>query len=201
MAKKKRSRDYKQEYQRRIARGLAKGRSRSQSRGHPKKRERPLSKKTKPPLHDPRIAQAVAKLFRGKSLSESATESGVSPERLRKVVKDYRLATRRKGKWKVSLKNLAWEVMLFTRGRSEQVQFNNPEQVSRAMSFMASVRHFKDTQDISVLERFRGESVCDLHGTIHPFETRPNLLYRLSFSISERPDKFYKPYLRQGGKP
>jgi hypothetical protein len=91
---------------------LAKGRSRSQSRGHPKKREKPLSKKTKPPLHDPRIAQAVAKLFRGKSLSESATESGVSPERLRKVVKDY----------------------------------------------------------------------------------------RLSSSISERPDKFYKPYLRQGGK-
>jgi hypothetical protein len=200
MAKKKRSRDYKQEYQRRIARGLAKGRSRSQSRGHPKRREKPISKKTKPPLHDPRIAQAVAKLFRGKSLSDSATESGVSPERLRKVVKDYRLAIRRKGKWKVSLKKLAWEVALFTRGRVEQVQFDDPEEVSRAMSYMASVRHFKDTQDISALAPYRGETVRDLRGTKHPLETRENVLYRLSSSIPEREDKFYRPYFRQGGR-
>ena len=201
MAKKKRVRDYQAEYQRRLERGKKRGLSRSQSRGHPKKREKPLSNKTKSPLHDPRIAQAVARLYRGKSLSESATESGVSPERLRKVVKDYRLATRRKGKWKVSLKNLAWEVLLYTRGRADLVQFNNPEEVSRAMSFMASVRHFKDTQDVSALERYRGESVRDMHGNSHPLETRPNVLYRLSSTVSERPDKFYKPYLRHGDKP
>ena len=192
----KRKRDYAKEYQRRLERAKKRGLSRSQARGHPRKREKPISGKAKSPLKDDRIAQAVARLHRGSSLSQSAADSGVSAERLRKFVRDNRIATRRRGKWRVNIKKINWEVLLYTRGRAELIKFSDPEQVSQAMSFMASVRHFKDSQDKSTLDVYRGESVRDMHGKDHPFETNPNTLYRLASSTSERPDKFYRPYFR-----
>lgn len=142
------------------------------------------------------MAQAVARLSRGSSLSQSAADSGVSAERLRKFIRDSHIATRRHGKWKVNIKKINWEILLYTRGRAELLQFNDPEQVSRAMSFMASVRHFKDSQDNAAVEVYLGQSVRDRHGKDHPFETNPNTLYRLASSAPDRPDKFYRPYFR-----
>ena len=142
------------------------------------------------------MAQAVALLHRGKSLSQSAADAGVSAERLRKFVRDNHIATRHRGKWKVNVKKLNWEVLLFTRGRAEPVRMNDPEEVSRAMSFMASVRHFRETQNVSVLDVHRGKGVRDLYGKYHLFETNPNTLYRLASSTSERPDKYYRPFFR-----
>jgi len=194
MAKKKRN--YAEEYQRRLERAKKRGLSRAQARGHPRKREKPISNRAKSPFKDDRMAQAVANLHRGKSLTKSASEAGVSTERLRKFIRDSKIATRRKGRWKVNVKKLNWEVTLFTRGRVEVVQLNNPDDVSRAMSFMASTRYFKKSQDILALERHRGESVRDVHGKVHPFETNPNTVYRLASSIPERPDKYYRPFFR-----
>jgi hypothetical protein len=194
--KRKRTRNYVAEYQRRLERAKKRGLSKSQARGHPRKRERSISAKVKSPLKDDRMAQAVAYLHRGSSLSQSAADAGVSAERLRKFLRDSHIATRRRGKWKVNIKKINWEVLLYTRGRAELVQLNDPEAVSRAMSFMATVRYFKDSQDKSALEIYRGESVRDMHGKYHPFETNSNSLYRLASSVPERPDKFYRPFFR-----
>lgn len=196
MSKRKRIRDYAKEYQRRIRRGRKRGLSRAQARGHPRKREKSLSNRAKSPLEDGRMARAVALLHRGSSLSKSASEAGVSPERLRKFVRDTHIATRRRGKWKVNIRKLNWEALLYTRGRAESVRMNDPDEVSRAMSFMASVRHFKDTQDATGVETYRGKGARDWQGKFHPFETNHNTLYRLASSISERPDKYYRPFFR-----
>ena len=192
----KRKRDYAAEYQRRLERAKKRGLSRSQARGHPRKREKPISAKTKSPLKDDRMAQAVARLHKGSSLSQSAADSGVSAERLRKFIRDNHIATRRRGKWKVNIRKINWEVLLYTRGRADLIQLNDPEQVSLATSFMASVRYFKDRQDKSAIEKYRGKSVRDLRGKDHPLETNPNTLYRLASTTVERPDKFYRPYFR-----
>jgi hypothetical protein len=196
MAKPKRTRNYAAEYQRRLERAKKRGLSKSQARGHPRKREKSISTRVKSPLKDDRLAQAVAYLHRGVSLSQSAADAGVSPERLRKFIRDSHIATRRRGKWKVNIKKINWEVLLYTRGRAELLQLNNPEEVSRAMSFMASARHFKDSQDKSSLEIYRGQGVQDMRGKSHPFETNPNTLYRLASSVPDRPDKFYRPFFR-----
>ena len=142
------------------------------------------------------MAQAVARLHKGSSLSQSAADSGVSAERLRKFIRDNHIATRRRGKWKVNIRKINWEVLLYTRGRADLIQLNDPEQVSLATSFMASVRYFKDRQDKSAIEKYRGKSVRDLRGKDHPLETNPNTLYRLASTTVERPDKFYRPYFR-----
>jgi hypothetical protein len=192
----RRNRDHAKEYQRRLERGKKRGLSRSQSRGHPRKREKPISAKVKSPLKDDRMARAVALLHRGSSLSKSASEAGVSPERLRKFVRDSHIATRRRGRWKVNLKKLNWEVVLYTRGREELVTLNNPHAVSLAMSFMSRVGLFERTGDASVLSDYGGKSVTDVKGVVHPFETNPNRLYRISHARTERPDKYYRPFLR-----
>lgn len=194
MAKKKR--DYAAEYQRRIRQGRKRGLSRAQSRGHPRKREKSLSTRTKSPLKDERIARAVARLHRGSSLSKSASEAGVSPERLRKFVRDTHIATRRRGRWKVNLKRLNWEVVLYTRNREKLVTLSDPDAVSLSMSFMARVGIFERTGDASVLLEYRGKGVKDVNGVWHPFETNPNRLLRISHSRTERPDKYYRPFLR-----
>ena len=194
MSKKKRN--YAAEYRRRIRRGRTRGLSRAQSRGHPRKREKPLSVRTKSPLKDKRMAHAVALLHRGRSLSTSASEAGVSPERLRKFIRDSRIATRRRGRWKVNLKRLNWEVVLYTRNREKLVTINDPDAVSLSMSFMARVGIFERTGDASVLLEYRGKGVKDANGIWHPFETNPNRLLRISHSRTERPDKYYRPILR-----
>ncbi len=115
----KRKRDYAAEYRRRVARGLRRGLSRSQSRGHPRKREKPLSNRAKSALQDDRMAQAVALLHRGSSLSKSASEAGVSPERLRKFVRDNHIATRRKGRWRsISKCSIGKSCFIHAAGRS-----------------------------------------------------------------------------------
>ena len=190
----KAKRDYAAEYRRRIQKAMKRGLSRTQARGHPRKREKPLSSRIKSPLKDDRMARAVALLHRGSSLSKSASEAGVSPERLRKFVRDHKIAARRRGRWKVNLKKLNWEVVLYTRGREELVILNDPDAVSLAMSFMSRVGQFERTGDASILAEYRGKSVTDVNGVAHPFETNPNRLYRISHARTERPDKYYRPF-------
>ena len=194
----KKERNHAAEYRRRIKRGLKRGLSRAQARGHPRKREKPISKRAKSPLKDDRMARAVALLHRGSSLSKSASEAGVSPERLRKFVRDNRIATRRGSRWKVNVKKLNWEVVLYTRGREALITLNDPEAVSLAMSFMSTVGRFKTklNPDASILADYDGKGVTDIKGVFHPFETRPNRLYRIIAARSDRPDKFYKPFFR-----
>ncbi len=91
---------------------------------------------------------------------------------------------------------LNWEVVLYTRGREELITLNNPDSVSLAMSFMSRVGVFERTGDVSVLTEYRGKSVTDVQGVVHPFETSPNRLHRISHARTERPDKFYRPRVR-----
>ena len=81
MARKKR--DYKAEYLRRIGRGLTQGLSRSQARGHPGPAEPLAAKATAKVGYNLRLEAGFKALRQGKTLTESAREVRVAPERLR----------------------------------------------------------------------------------------------------------------------
>ena len=174
-------RDYKAEYARRIARGLARGLSRSQARGHPRSKEKPIRKvaKAKPAKVDRRLEDAVAYLRKGRSLTASAKHAHISPERLRRHLSSLRFVSQKRGRWVVGTDTRRRRMLLYSRGRDVEVTVSAAE-AAKIGRFMAAVSQFLDTNDASLLAPFAGQSVVDAKGKRHPFETDPNVLYRLA---------------------
>ncbi len=174
-------RDYKAEYARRIARGLARGLSRSQARGHPRSKEKPIRKvaKAKPAKVDRRLEDAVAYLRKGRSLTASAKHAHVSPERLRRHLSSLRFVSQKRGRWVIGTDTRRRRMLLYSRGRDVEVTVSAAE-AAKIGRFMAAVSQFLDTNDASLLAPFAGQSVVDAKGKRHPFETDPNVLYRLA---------------------
>jgi len=187
----RRKRDYRAEYARRIARGKARGLSRSQARGHPRAGERRLSKRPPAPLDDHRLQVALKELRRGRGLTVTARSIGVSPERLRHHVSSANLARKRKGRW-VTREDLPRRMLLYTNGRAVKVIVADFKTASQIGHFMAAVRHFLITNDTAYLDLFVGQSISDIAGKDHPFETRPNTLYRLSLTGTETFEQVYR---------
>lgn len=57
---------------------------------------------------------------------------------------------------------------------------------------MATVGRFLETNDRSLLKPFIGQSVRDTAGKAHPFEARPNVLYRLSSAGEHTFEQIYR---------
>ena len=58
--------------------------------------------------------------------------------------------------------------------------------------YMAAVRRFLETNDVTLLEPFEGRSVVDSRGQEHPFETRPNAVYRLAHTEDHSFEEIYR---------
>ena len=174
-------RDYSAEYARRIARGLGRGLSRSQARGHPRSKEKLVRKVTKAKLVkvDRRLEDAVASLRKGRSLTASAKHAHVSPERLRRHVSSLRFVSQKHSRWVVGADTRRRRMLLYSRGRDVEVTVRAAEAV-KIGRFMGAVSRFLETNDASVLTPFVGQSIVDIKGKRHPFETDPNTLYRLA---------------------
>ena len=184
------NRDYKAEYQRRVARALSNGLSRSQARGHAKANEAPLSSKARSPP-DERLEYGLRKLRSTGSLSAAAKEAHVSAERLRRVIRELNLAKREGRKWVHSDSRIRLIEAVTTEGVLP-LKVAGFEAASLVGKHDAAVKAFLDTQDISLLDPFRGVSVKDTAGRRHFFETNPNALYRLAASGSEVFEQIYK---------
>ncbi len=68
----------------------------------------------------------------------------------------------------------------------------NFDSASLVGRYLHAVRQFLETNRISVLTEFSGESVFDIAGKTHPFETRPNVLYRLAGSGEHAFEQIYR---------
>jgi hypothetical protein len=185
-------RDYKTEYARRLARGAAKGLSRGQARGHPKPSESAISAKRRPkPIGDDRLQLAFKVLRQEKSLSAAARAAKISPERLRHYATQRDILLRQGRRWVVRA-NLPRRMLLFSDGRASEVVVGDFASASKIGCFMSAVSQFLRTNNPTGLREFEGESVSDISGKTHLFETRPNNLYRLASAHDQSFEHIYR---------
>lgn len=185
-------RNYALEYARRIARAVARGLSKSQARGHPKAAEAVIgSIRTAKPLEDDRLQLALKVLRQEKSLTAAAREAKVSPERLRRYGSEKNIIERRGRRWIVR-HQLPRRMLLFSNGNTLQVVVGDFEAASKVGRFMSAVSAFLRTNNPAGLRQFEGMSVADTSGKTHPFETRPNALYRLASAHDQSFEHIYR---------
>jgi hypothetical protein len=175
-----------------IARGSVQGFSRSQARGHPKAAEAVIGAKgAAKPLEDDRLQLALKVLRQEKSLTAAAREAKVSPERLRRYATDKSIIERRGRRWIVR-RELPRRMLLFSDGKTLQVVVGDFASASKVGRFMSAVSDFLRTNNPAGLRPFEGASVADISGKIHPFETRPNALYRLASAHDQSFEHIYR---------
>jgi hypothetical protein len=186
------NRNYAIEYARRIARAVAKGLSKSQARGHPKPAETVIkAERTAKPLEDDRLQLALKVLRQEKSLTAAAREAKISPERLRRYATEKNIIERRGRRWTVR-HELPRRMLLFSDGRAVQVVVGDLASASEVGRFMSAMSAFLRTNNPAGLREFEGASVADISGKIHPFETRPNALYRLASAHDQSFEHIYR---------
>jgi hypothetical protein len=183
-------RNFRAEYARRIARGLARGLSRSQSRGHPKSAEA-SGRTSSRPISDDRIQLALRTLRRERNFTRAAKAAKVSPERLRKYAIERGLIEKAGRRWQPR-PDLPRRMLIFSAGKSRAITVGGVESASFVGRYMAAVGRFLETNNRSVLTPFVGQSVRDVAGKEHPFETRPNVLYRLSAGGEHTFEQIYR---------
>lgn len=186
-----RQRDYHAEYQRRIQRGLQRELSRRQARGHPGVGEASVSRRP-PPRYDRRLEEGLKAIRDGKTLREAARSIHAAPETLRSYIVGTGVAEKPAHRWRIGADARNRIMPLFSGGRQHTVTVDGYDTAFQIGRYMAAVSQFLDTNDPTVLDPFDGQSVTDIKGRQYVFETRPNVLYRLSQSGNEPFEQVYR---------
>ena len=172
-----RNRDFKAEYQRRLARAVERGLSRSQARGHARSGEAPIRPKSL--KSDDHLEAALKALRRTGKQTTAAKEAGVSPERLRRFLRENALAEWHGRQWRFSDQRPR-RMTVISNGEAREHVLLGFDQASLNGQHLNAVRQFLGSNDIEFLLPFEGRSVTDAQGRAHPFETDPNTLHRIA---------------------
>lgn len=186
-----RVRNYKVEYALRLARASARGFSRSQARGHAKAGEASIRAPPSRAASTARLEAALKELRRSQSQSRAAAEAGVSAERFRKFLRENELAKREGREW-VFYDRRPREMTALTTNGPRILKVAGFDQTSLIGRHEAAVKTFLQTNDAALLAPFKGQSVKDVKGRTHFFETRPNTIHRLANSEPEAFEMVYR---------
>ena len=187
-----RIRNFKAEYERRIARGHELGLTRSQARGHPRHYEPYVSEIAKVSVWDPELEPGLKEIREGESLTEAARSLHVAPERLRSYLAQTAVGRKEAGRWRIGPDFRKRQMLVFSKGRALTLLLPDYEEANHAGAYMAAVGQFLRTNDGSLLAPFVGQGVRDAKGEFHPFEVRPNVLYRLNLTEEASFEEVYK---------
>jgi hypothetical protein len=176
----RRTRNYKAEYARRVERSTAKGLSRSQARGHPRHHEPYLAETAAVRPYDPHLEEGLKQIREGRTMGSAARSIGVAPERLRSYVTRTGVARKEKRRWRIGPDFRARQIPIYSNGRLLTIVLPDYQQSTRAGAYMAAVGQFLHSNERAYLDPFEGQGVTAQDGSFIPFETRPNVLYRLS---------------------
>lgn len=168
-------------WQRRPAKNLIRNAKKADAKGGRKAKKITL-RATRPRRYDPKLEFGLAYMRGGDSLAEAARKIGVTSAKLRGYVAASGIAIRKRGKWHFKRDRRFRRMPLYSDGRRVVITVHNGKTASLIGSYMRAVRSFFDTEDIQLLDPFRDQSVPDVNGKRHVFETRPNILFRLDAS-------------------
>lgn len=84
------------------------------------------------------------------------------------------------------------ETPFYTNGEFRIVAVRGFAPASKARLFMADVDRFFRTNNTTYLNKWKGEGVEDRDGHWVPFETQPNVLYRLHATDKEPFEQVYR---------
>lgn len=136
------------------------------------------------------LERALGVLRQTKDLATAARSIRVSPERFRNAAQRKKAIAKRGKAWRV-VARLPRQMPLFSKEKLIVVQVRS-RAASKIGRYMAAVGQFLISNDPSPLADFRGGAVKDAAGKSHPFETRPNTLYRLSSAGGEPFEEVYR---------
>ncbi len=111
---------------------------------------------------------------------------------MRRYVGQTGVVEKRGGRWAVGHDPRPRELPVYSRGRAVAITVAGYEPAALIGRYMAAVRAFRDSNDPANLAPFVGESVTDVKGKRHVFETRPNVLYRLTVAPAESFEQVYR---------
>lgn len=185
-----RNRDFRAEYQRRLARAAARGLSRSQARGHARVGE--ASIRAKLIQTDTKLEVAFKALRSTKNLSAAAKAERVSPERLRRYLREKGLIERKGRTWLFPPDLRPRRTVVFTGAEAREITLADFEQASLNGRHQDAVRQFLRSNDAQFLLPFYGQSVVDTKGKSHPLETDPNALHQIASAGNEPFHQIYR---------
>jgi hypothetical protein len=143
------------------------------------------------PVDSQKIRIAITEMLHGqKSLSATARSIGMSPERLRRTLKESKLVKKRGRRW--VLVNTRTPIRMYSRGHEIEIIVPNRKNRSEIGHYMNAVRAFLRSNDLDELSDFVGKSVIDAARQSRPFETDANTLYRLASTGSESFEEIYR---------
>ena len=180
----KQPRDYHAEYARRKQRGLGKGLTLAQARGH--------AKGHKPVAYDRALEEALRSFRDTGRLVASARKHHKSAERLREYAKRVKAVRKVRGNWQFLRDIRGRAVPLFTEGLFKVVTVKGFASASKGFKYMIDADRFLHTNDLRYITKWAGEGVEDISGRWVPFETRPNVLYRLNAVEKEPFEQIYR---------
>ncbi|PWT86477.1 MAG: hypothetical protein C5B58_01325 [Acidobacteria bacterium] len=170
-------RKHKGDYKMRAAAKKERGPTHSQERRRTKARKPPT--KATLPIDDPRIEAAILEMNRGVSLTAAARTAHISRQRLRQFLTQHRLGRRKRRRWVTKDKRLR-RLPVITQGRLRVLTVRGYEPARLAGEHHNAAAAFVRTNDISLIECFRGQSVQAVNGRHYVLETDPNALHRIA---------------------
>jgi hypothetical protein len=175
---------------------------RSRTRGRRSKRKRPVIKvekktrrKSKPPLREiPTQLDHARRLFMvTRSVKGAAQSTGVSESRLRRLIRNYKLAKwdQKKHRWKIT-DRVTREVGIASNGQARAIVVRGFTRAQLAKGYTAAVKYFLETNDVAALAPYEGQSITDINKQEYVLETRPNVLLRLANTGGDADMKIYR---------
>jgi len=175
----------------------------SQLRGHPKAREKEVSKLKEKPIYKrswneltdkervlrKKSLDVLSKVRRGQSLYRASKEFHIQPET---VIRHTNAFKKVNGRWRAKSQDRISRIMSINEnGQQESIEVRDSRTASKIGRYNSAVNQFLRTGNEAVLKPYK-KPFKDANGKLHLFETDPDKLYEIAVSREEA--EFYEVY-------